>query len=914
MVSAELKTHRPSNFYYAAKKNGSQYSNDAIGALSVERLVQGKPCFKTSAPTIVWKKKTIVLADWTASQWSDEKIRNAGFWLNQIKSMGHPVYIWQQGELVPFNGTLSPQLREKITPATHKEISLVAREKKITQDQLMIMDDYALHSLITYEGSERTFDAENLRLTKHNRNTVRGVLQQASPPIKKIRCRTYPQDVAMATALLPDIPLLCEFKSITYMEGSQLEEIVKNGSIFPKGELPVAMESIETITLTGKGDAFALNLKDFLSKSVNLKELNLDGCQEISGNICEHALDKLEILNLRNTTFSNWKNVLKNAPNLKVLVITGHEIPIKMEGMLPQLEAFSLEKAVIRGKELNELLQKAPELFHLSLKDCKNSYDPFLSAPNFSLRSLCLENSAFSSEYFKNLLHKFPKLRLLNLKNCQGLPDTWGAGFNHLFDLDLTQSSITCQSLNNLLQETPALQRLDLSNCKKLSGTITFQAPLYSLDSLNVSGTPFSCESLLSLLEMTPNLVKLQWDDCPQFAEDKLPEKLKQRLEGVTVSYSQSKAKGQHRPSSQPIHRPEAHLNKMVVSPFTYRGIQTKSQAMVIDRVSQYLLLSRSNTNWIPRLQKGMCNALSHYFSSQPIEDWKRFLSTVASWDGRSETLKPYSKVFEDFLPFIYEYQFNPKGEKTWVCDNLRRLLSQYTGSDALILCNPWHATTVRRTGDNQWFFYEPNREDGGTYYTLDELLKNIQQSIGDLISIKGDVKGIDPLINNPKRFIENGGLLALCNASNRDALLKALNPSSLLKNNLPEAVLRGLFLRDVNDVPAVLHGLKKASGKDINALTEGLVKQYRALGPEKAARLDALLAERIAPQVTPSKPKHSVPRETKAKLDKQALVFKKEPVKAQVLPQKSAVKPQEIKPSATYRLPASLFRTWENK
>ena len=145
-------------FYYSETQSSVKYISTQTGSLALNRLINAEPKFWI-APTLpsILKKKSLVLADWTACGWSDEKIemvkRNLGILMDQ----GFSIYIWQDGAVISVDkvnvSTLDNQdIRQAMSLAYTQDITKAAvTQNKLTHNEVQVLDDYWLNYVLSDE-------------------------------------------------------------------------------------------------------------------------------------------------------------------------------------------------------------------------------------------------------------------------------------------------------------------------------------------------------------------------------------------------------------------------------------------------------------------------------------------------------------------------------------------------------------------------------------------------------------------------------------------------------------------------------------------------------------------------------------------------------------------------------------------
>jgi hypothetical protein len=90
-------------FYYTPEQSSVKYSQNPTGLLDINKLIEGnQKCWISPILPRVAKKKSLVLADWTADSWSPEKIKQVQQSLYDLMREGFSIYLWQDGNVIPM--------------------------------------------------------------------------------------------------------------------------------------------------------------------------------------------------------------------------------------------------------------------------------------------------------------------------------------------------------------------------------------------------------------------------------------------------------------------------------------------------------------------------------------------------------------------------------------------------------------------------------------------------------------------------------------------------------------------------------------------------------------------------------------------------------------------------------------------
>ena len=114
-------------FYYKQTQSTIHYTRTPTGSLAINALVEGKPCWVAPTSPSVEEPKSLILADWTASDWSLEKTLSVQYKLTELMNEGWAIYLWQNGSVNLMNKqSLSSlhdsNIRQAMTLASSQEI------------------------------------------------------------------------------------------------------------------------------------------------------------------------------------------------------------------------------------------------------------------------------------------------------------------------------------------------------------------------------------------------------------------------------------------------------------------------------------------------------------------------------------------------------------------------------------------------------------------------------------------------------------------------------------------------------------------------------------------------------------------------------------------------------------------------
>ena len=135
---------KPTDFYYDETQSIESFTRTPTANFDVNRMIAGKSSWIMSALPRKLKPKKLVLADWTVANWSNEKRGAMTEALTGMMDKGFEVYAWDNDQLKPLSKeTVALSLKTLSShPAIPEDILKAAALKKITRDQIHIIDDY----------------------------------------------------------------------------------------------------------------------------------------------------------------------------------------------------------------------------------------------------------------------------------------------------------------------------------------------------------------------------------------------------------------------------------------------------------------------------------------------------------------------------------------------------------------------------------------------------------------------------------------------------------------------------------------------------------------------------------------------------------------------------------------------------
>jgi Fe-S cluster assembly iron-binding protein IscA len=605
--------------------------------------------------------------------------------------------------------------------------------------------------------------------------------------------------------------------------------------------------SLERIHLDGSNISME-NLNAILKAAPNLKNITLNGIQimDIPLQLDANNLSKLEAINLWHTNLSqfNLNSILKAAPNLKKIELGECKKlnrPLQLDdSIMSKIEFIGLGRTNISFEKLKSMIKSSPRLKKINLSCYKDMGNIFqLDKDSLSnLEEVDLSNTNLSIKNLEFILKSAKKLRRIDLRHFTTTIETLQLDEGSLCkieEMDLSYTNLSSKNINAILAATPNLRKINLEGYGYEDHTENISFPngcLSKLESIDLDDTLLSLESLQAILSAAPNLdlnSKNKISSSIKIIEDSNALRSDWSMKAtptIPLPTSSIFSRSPEILTENPIHDPSRMKDfEPKKSPFKFEGKNiSKNQGMIIEKLSQYLTIKKINRASIPKLQDGICVALSHYFQDITEDKWNAFIEKVSAWNGDVNTLDDnltphFSKLYE----CIQQYQFSPQPSTLYLGDNLNALLDL---KKACILSNPWHAIAIKPTPSGSgWLVYDPNYVDGCRTVRDDQLLKTIHDAIGLVVSVEKDDHKLACEIKDPNAFIAHGGLLALCDCANADEMLSKL-PLPTNASYSKEA-LNGILLRSTSGKPAWVVGLASANPR-IQQFTQTLKKQFQ--------------------------------------------------------------------------------------
>ena len=195
---------------------------------------------------------------------------------------------------------------------------------------------------------------------------------------------------------------------------------------------------------------------------------------------------------------------------------------------------------------------------------------------------------------------------------------------------------------------------------------------------------------------------------------------------------------------------------------------------------------------------------------------------------------------FNILIDYIQRHQLQPKHQANYYLgDRLAEFLQET--QQPFILKNPIHSMALKPLGNETWLVYDPNSPHGiRPIRGFNAVKEAIHNALGALVSVESSfalpLATIENSISNPNVFLEQGGLLALVQASS-DKEVHAMLAQIPTQADYPLSALNGLLLRNLDGIPAWVIALSSPIPQ-IVILANALLQQFIEKNPNYKAEL----------------------------------------------------------------------------
>lgn len=383
----------PDEFEYNDKTDVKTYTRTPQKIISIPRLIQNKPYWEKMTSVSQRTKKTLIVTDWTARAWREDKILSEILLvLGDLLKTGFTLYLWQSGSLYPLldvEWLNSDAVLKNVTPEFPQKIMQIAVEElKLAAYKIQLLDDYQLLSLVAGSPIEKRFISYNaLKMYCRDLDAMKiihSLLRTSKPRINWVDQQDKQRLIAQ------DLNIQFESNIRPYSPKSL------NISVMPPLDAFLStIEQVESLELLFDTNDIDNRLLSEMF-STRLKRLSLENVQ-LTSETLQHilALKHLRYLRLEN---------------------------VRVEGSFSAPNS-TLTALVIRGWDIehltNDILKNTPYLQHLELQERwagHNSYIALEQQYMSSLRNLrTLISNCLDLPHFLQTLEYTPQLIALKI-------------------------------------------------------------------------------------------------------------------------------------------------------------------------------------------------------------------------------------------------------------------------------------------------------------------------------------------------------------------------------------------------------------------------------------------------------------------------------------------------------------------
>jgi uncharacterized protein YjbI with pentapeptide repeats len=541
----------PTHYFYKQAVSEEDYRNTPTHLLSISRLLQGRPYWKSAFEQGIKKNKTLIIsAQELAVEDAEQKIVLIER-LAQLEQEGFVLYEYLDGTLGPCTASnldLLNSKRPKQRKATNAEVlNQAGKQLQIHTDKIQVLDDAELTKLMQGDNSDwerAQYQVMDLSCSNISGPSFEQLLIQKGSLIRELnlsRC------INLRQATIPDSCDVSQLKKLTLGTLDALESGTDSYNEYAPNLSSQAINTLlrkslllEHLILSMKGVSSILAginipglkkvsfahsdidgelLGDFLSGTPDLEELDLEGRKFL---LIEKqlSLSKLKKLNLAGCYVpgSFFVDMLREAELDELDLDDCRSATALLEQLsLRKLKKLNLNFSRIEDSLLSRVLAQTSELEELHLGYCHSigTIQPKLT----KLKKLYLESSSsINDASIESLLSETRELEVLNLQGCSSVSTlSTRCSLSKLKTVNLRGTSLNDASLENILAEANAIEELNLAYCKNIT-TIPERCSLSKLKKLDFSGTAISVASLERVFAQATELEEIALTQKPIFA------------------------------------------------------------------------------------------------------------------------------------------------------------------------------------------------------------------------------------------------------------------------------------------------------------------------------------------------------------------------------------------------------------
>ncbi|STX50876.1 AAA domain (dynein-related subfamily) [Legionella busanensis] len=516
-------------FYLLQTVSKRVYQETPTGNIEVNELIKQKPYWIPASLPKKQQPKKIILADWSARNWSEDKISAVIEELTKLIDAGFSVSIWQAGQLTPLTKDNLTILRDKrirtaMIPAYPDEIR--APNKHYNQDNSLILDDYWVSYLVenkpTLTEGRGLKISDYLSLTESEQAKVIAILQQATPPFTYLIHDIFSSEANTACKQFqekfPFIPIKTKYESISFLNFEQ-EEVIKN---FILHGIPIVLEGftltqedLKTLTYFNSNltiQPLVLQSLFKIAPKLRTLQIKLDS-QDI--NLEKESLSNLQEIYFAGINFVNLQKFILAASNLRSLNLN-HAFVLQERLNIDLKNLISLEELTLScafngegfyRENINLLIAAASQLKKISIE----SYTPESITTLSHLEHLSVSYSAISQDLLQKIFSACPirifqasHMKEINLSNEEIELNT-----QNVEEVELSDCKFSASTINSLLKAAFKLRKLSIRNSKNDIHLQLEKGSLSHLTEVEFSNTSMSADNLSILLLAAPNLTSL---------------------------------------------------------------------------------------------------------------------------------------------------------------------------------------------------------------------------------------------------------------------------------------------------------------------------------------------------------------------------------------------------------------------
>jgi hypothetical protein len=523
----------PAHYYYFRKSTQAKYTYTPTGDMDVNKLIRSKAYWKQSVSATTHENKTLILADWTVENWSNEKRLLMTEKLIELIDAGFSVYFWQSGQIEEINKDnliqllKEPQVLERIaSPALPKDIEsvVISQLPNAVKDNILILDDYQINGLLHPEAFTypRELDVAELLKYKHDKKRITAILGKMNPPITGFTDTNMSDESYQILEQLqkdfPGIAIKSQFKSAK-LTTQIIEALLKDGkATVARRTLQLEqLENLEEVTLEGLSKDALVKIIPYLSSVKKLTLLNFKNILDLNDtiNISLPNLEKIKLLKTDiNTT--DLVSIIKNAPRLKKL--DNYNSHIVDDGPFSPLSSKCIDtiknkhgavskrnfQDLVRNHKIKRILFENTSIISDSLTEIK---DADLS----SIKIIEIDKCSCSAEYLDQMFGLLPQLEQLRIHGgtIKSFTNTFSLKFLKILDIDLQRFNDLASAFDNLEIEELILVDKNTSDVPKLG-----KLNLSRMNYFSLSKNKLNHELLEDVLKRASRLKHLDLHGC----------------------------------------------------------------------------------------------------------------------------------------------------------------------------------------------------------------------------------------------------------------------------------------------------------------------------------------------------------------------------------------------------------------